>query len=75
MTAEDMLALTDQAAEAFPELPDFYAEKGVILTSAGRLRDAALFFEHTFALSVQQDGMRDWQASRSWQAPVVWRHR
>lgn len=74
MTAEDMLALTDQAAEAFPELPDFYAEKGVILASIGRLRDAAALFEHALALSVQQDG-RDWQASRFVEeAPVVWRH-
>lgn len=74
MAAEDMLALTDQAAEAFPELPDFYAEKGVILASIGRLRDAAALFEHALALSVQQDG-RDWQASRFVEeAPVVWRH-
>ena len=73
MAAEDMLALTDQAAEAFPELPDFYAEKGVILASIGRLKDAAALFEHALALSVQQDG-GDGQASRfAEEAPVVWR--
>ena len=73
MAAEDMLALTDKAAEAFPELPDFYAEKGVILASIGRLRDAAALFEHALALSVQQDG-GDGQASRfAEEAPVVWR--
>lgn len=73
MSAEDMLALAGKAQEAFPDLPDFYAEKGMILSSMGRLRDAAAFFEHALALSVQEDG-RAWQASRfAEDAAVVWR--
>ena len=73
MGAEDMLALTEKALEAFPELPDFYAEKGMILSSMGRLRDAAASFEHAFFLAAREDGVV-WQASRfAADAPVAWR--
>ena len=73
MGAEDMLALTEKALEAFPELPDFYAEKGMILSSMGRLRDAAASFEHAFFLAAREDGVV-WQASRfAADAPIAWR--
>ena len=73
MTAEDMLALTDRALEAFPELPDFYAEKGMILSSMGRLKDAADSFEQAFSRAAQE-AESTWQASRfAADAPVAWR--
>lgn len=73
MAAEDMLALTEKALEAFPELPDFYAEKGMILSSMGRLKDAAASFEHAFFLAAREDGVV-WQASRfAADAPIAWR--
>lgn len=73
MTAEDMLALSDRALEAFPELPDFYAEKGMILSSMGRLKDAADSFEQAFSRAAQE-AESTWQASRfAADAPVAWR--
>ena len=73
MTAEDMLALADRALEAFPELPDFYAEKGMILSSMGRLKDAADSFEQAFSRAAQE-AESTWQASRfAADAPVAWR--
>ena len=73
MTAEDMLALADRALEAFPELPDFYAEKGMILSSMGRLKDAADSFEQAFSRAAQE-AKSTWQASRfAADAPVAWR--
>ena len=73
MGAEDMLALTEKALEAFPEIPDFYAEKGMILSSMGRLKDAADSFEQAFSSAVQE-AESTWQASRfAADAPVAWR--
>ena len=73
MTAEDMLALSDRALEAFPEIPDFYAEKGMILSSMGRLKEAADSFEQAFSHAAQE-AESTWQASRfAADAPVAWR--
>ena len=73
MTAEDMLALTEKALEAFPEIPDFYAEKGMILSSMGRLKEAADSFEQAFSHAAQE-AESTWQASRfAADAPVAWR--
>ena len=73
MSAEDMLALSDRALEAFPELPDFYAEKGMILSSMGRLKEAADSFEQAFSHAAQEVDLT-WQASRfAADAPVAWR--
>ena len=73
MSAEDMLALSDRALEAFPELPDFYAEKGMILSSMGRLKEAADSFEQAFSHAAQEVDLT-WQASRfAADAPIAWR--
>lgn len=73
MTAEDMLALAQRAVESFPKLPDFYAEKGRILSSMGRLREAAASFEHALDL-FSCEGGSSCEASRFVaEAPVAWR--
>ena len=73
MAAEDMLALAQKAMEDFPDLPDFYAEQGMILSSMGKLRAAAASFEHAFSLAGRETGAV-WQASCfAAFAPVAWR--
>ena len=62
MEPDDMLALAEKARASFPDLPDFYAEEGMILSSMGRLREAAAAFEHAFTLFAQGE-RRSWQAS------------
>ena len=42
---EEMLALADEALAKFPELPDFYAQRGMILCGLVRYREAAESFE------------------------------
>lgn len=74
MTAQDMLALAEKAQEAFPDLPDFPAEKGMILSSMGRLREAAAAIEQAFVLS-EQAGDSIWQASRFTEGRAVARRR
>lgn len=38
---EEMLSLADEALAAYPNLPDFYAQRGMILCGLTRYRDAA----------------------------------
>ena len=40
MDSSDMLALAQAAIDALPELPEFYGERGMILSSMGRLDEA-----------------------------------
>lgn len=41
MPLQDMLALTHAAIRELPELPEFYAEQGMVLCAMGRLGEAA----------------------------------
>lgn len=70
MSAEDMLALTEKAIETFSDLPDFYAEKGIILSSMGKLQEATKFLEYAIYLHENENS---WQASRFREYyPTVW---
>lgn len=44
---EEMLALSEEAIRALPELPEFYAERGMILCGLGRLDEAYLEFHRS----------------------------
>ena len=48
--AEKMLAVADTALEEYPRLPEFYGEKGMILSSLGRLTEAYVFLQKAFEL-------------------------
>ena len=41
MPLQDMLSLTHAAIQELPELPEFYAEQGMVLCGMGRLEEAA----------------------------------
>lgn len=45
MAPEDMLPLAQLAARELPELPEFYGEQGIILSSMGRLEEAKVFLK------------------------------
>lgn len=45
MPLEDMLSLAEAAIRELPKLPEFYAERGMILSAAGRLEEAKEMLE------------------------------
>ncbi|MBE6105138.1 glycosyltransferase [Anaerovibrio lipolyticus] len=44
---EDRLAIADNGIRLFPELPDFYARRGMILTEAGAYGEASSLFQQS----------------------------
>lgn len=53
MPPADMLQLVEQAIQMYPELPDFYAERGMIFCSMQRLDEAKTSFEMAISLFEQ----------------------
>lgn len=54
MPLEDMLALTQAAIQALPDLPEFYGERGMVLCGMGRLEEARRMLET--AVSIYDKG-------------------
>lgn len=73
MEPGDMLALADKAIADYPTLPDFYAEKGMILSHIGCLKEAVSMLEQAAVLSEKEEGS-EWQATRTAaDAPITYR--
>lgn len=51
----DMEMVCDEAIELFPEMPEFYGEKGIIISSVGRLDEALRFLYKSFCLYYSND--------------------
>lgn len=49
-SCEDRLVLADTGIRLFPELPDFYARRGMILTEAESYREAIALFQQSLEL-------------------------
>ena len=48
--AEEMLQFLKQAIQRYPALPDFYAEKGIVLSSQKKLEEAKQYFAKALEL-------------------------
>ena len=67
-SAMKMLPLVDRALSAHPELPDFYAERGMVLCGLSRYEEAAADFLHALE---QFDCTQTEQQSASFFSPQV----
>lgn len=56
---KDMLPWADEACRLYPDLPDFYAERGMILCGLGRLGEAEKLLVE--ALNIYNGRSADWQ--------------
>ena len=61
--AEKMLPFVQQAVEVFSELPDYYAERGMILSSLGQCQEAVKDLEHAICIFEGKDGRVSHEAS------------
>ena len=69
---EEMLVVAEQAVEKFPRLPDFYAERGMILCGLGQLTAARESLERAVRLGEQPQDNREASYFRG-AAPIVYR--
>ena len=73
MKAEDMLPVAETAIKKFPELPDFYSQKGQILSSMGKLREGEKNLLHALQIFETTKLVGGQSSSFVASLAVVWR--
>lgn len=69
----EMLVLAEKAIARYPKLPDFYAEKGMVLCGLGRFNEAQQALEHAVQLFEQPQDSSGEASYFAGVAPVAYR--